>query len=135
MPSYAPFVLYSVHKATEYQLFPAKISNVHYRHKTWEKEPNGPSALPPFKSQRQLYILGVYDNNIIPGKVTSANCVFNCLNQGIKLILRRITKFQCENEKSGASGCRQNLLWQTVRHFNTCCVCSTIVDSSLNQSW
>ena len=60
---------------SEYKLFPAKISNVHYRHKTWEKEPNGPSALPPLKSQRQLYMQGVYDNNIIPGKVISANSV------------------------------------------------------------
>ena len=108
--------MFYVHKATEYQLFPAKIWNVHYRHKTWEKEHNGPSALPPFKSQRQLYMQGVYDNNIIPRKVISANCVLNCLNQGIKLILRPITKFQFENEKFGASGCRQNLFWQTVRH-------------------
>ena len=72
---------------------------------------------------------------VVPGRVISANCVLNFLNPGIKLILQRITKFQCENEKFGASGCRQNLFWQTVRHFNTCCVRSTIVNSSLNQSW
>ena len=71
---------------------------------------------------------------IIPGKVISANCILNRLNPGIKFLLRLITKCQVENEKSGASRCRQNLALQTVRHFNTCCVCSTIVVSSLNQS-
>ena len=44
---------------------------------------------------------------VVPGRVISANCVLNCLNPGIKFFLRRISKF---------------LFWQTVRHFNTCCV-------------
>ena len=71
---------------------------------------------------------------IIPGKVISANSVLKCLNPGIKFILRRITKFQRENEKFGASRCRQNLVWQTVRHFNTCCARSTIVAAPFNHS-
>ena len=108
------------------------MSNVHYRHKTRWKDPNGPLALPPFKSQNS-YKCKVY-MIIIPGKVVSANCVLNCLNPGIKFVLRRITKFQGENEKFGASHSRQNLVWQTVRHFNTCCVRNTIVDSSLNRN-
>ena len=36
----------------KYHFFPATISNVHHRHKTLEKESNGPLALPPFKFQR-----------------------------------------------------------------------------------
>ena len=71
---------------------------------------------------------------IIPGKVISANSVLKCLNPGIKFILRRITKFQRENEKFGASRCRQNLVWQTVRHLNTCCARSTIVPAPFNHS-
>ena len=73
---------------------------------------------------------------IIPGKVISANRVFNRLNPEIKFILRRINKFEGENEKFSATGshCRQNLVWQTVRHFNTFCARSTIVDSLFNQS-
>ena len=38
---------------------------------------------------------------IIPGMVISANCVLNCLNPGVKFILRLISKFQRENEKFG----------------------------------
>ena len=63
---------------------------------------------------------------IILGKMISANCVLNCLNPGIKFILRRITKFQRENEKFGAPRYRQNLVWQTISHFNTCCVRSIV---------
>ena len=40
----------------KYHFFPATISNVHHRHKTLEKEPNGPLALPPFKFQRYTVI-------------------------------------------------------------------------------
>ena len=36
----------------KYHFFPATISNVHHRHKTLEKEANGPLELPPFKFQR-----------------------------------------------------------------------------------
>ena len=46
----------------KYQFFPATISNVHHGHKTLEKEPNGPLALPPSKFQRQLHTQGVYDD-------------------------------------------------------------------------
>ena len=59
---------------------------------------------------------------IIPGKVISTNSVLNSLNPGMKFVPRWITKFQRENEKFGASRCRQNLVWQIIRHFNTCCV-------------
>ena len=74
---------------------------------------------------------------IIPGKVIGANREFNRLNREIKFILRRMTKFVGENEKFSATGsrCRQNLVWQTLRHFNTRCAHSTIVDSSFNQSY
>ena len=39
---------------------------------------------------------------IIPGKVSS-NRVLNCLNPGIKFILRRMPKFVGENEKFRAT--------------------------------
>ena len=55
---------------------------------------------------------------MIPGEVINANRVLKSLNSGIKFIVQRMTKFVRENEKFSATGsrCRQNLVWQTVRH-------------------
>ena len=55
---------------------------------------------------------------MIPGKVINANRVLNRLNSGIKFMVQQMTKFVGENEKFSATGshCRQNLVWQTVRH-------------------
>ena len=73
---------------------------------------------------------------VVPGRVISANCVLNSLNPGIKFFLRRISKFQRENEKFGVRVVVRTSFGKDCKTFQYLLRAQhcSIVDSSFNHA-